>query len=465
MVKNNARVTSHHKITRTREQEINGGEIILFLFATNIIPILQVVYTKKSLSFSYFILLLVLTIQFNNTVGIAKTTTMMLLRIIDSLFPFLFLILGITSVVVVVSGMDMDMDSMYTDMDNNMDNMYNMDSMDSMDSIDSMDSMDNMHMDSIDSMHMDVDSMCMYIESTKTKCGECLPVGGGEPFDDMYLVTRLWTIVDPNATSDMDIINEFNSGFAPIVTSMPGFIQYTAAQTGNTSTVFFKNLFDSQEHAHSAQEAAKDFVSTNDILMDGAIIPYHFTEDVVAYDNTNGVDCVNTSNRNKFLATRLYESLDVTWTKDTLGALVYNNSMSSTISAQSGFVNHIASVSVEDDGKFLFFSDVFDSEDGAINANIMGLNAASANQDANPIEILAVTMGQIAFDYICTTTSAAVAVAVATPTTATPDETTGSTYSSSSSSSGSHRAVLRVSSLPYHYALLSIAVTVAGYML
>jgi hypothetical protein len=140
--------------------------------------------------------------------------------------------------------------------------------------------------------------------------------------------------------------------------------------------------------------------------------------------------------------------------------------MSSTVSAESGFVNHIASVSVEDDGKFLFFSDVFDTEDGAINANIMGLNAASANQDANPIEILAVTMGQIAFDYICATTTS-VAVAVATPTTATPDETTGSaSSSSSSSSSGSHRAFLRVSSLPYHFALLSIAtVTVAGYML
>jgi hypothetical protein len=54
--------------------------------------------------------------------------------------------------------------------------------------------------------------------------------------DDMYPVARLRTIVDPNTTSDMDVVNEFHSGFAPC----QRFVQYAAAQTGNTSTVFFK---------------------------------------------------------------------------------------------------------------------------------------------------------------------------------------------------------------------------------
>jgi hypothetical protein len=137
---------------------------------------------------------------------------------------------------------------------------------------------------------MEMDMVMDIIDSTKTTCGECLPVG--ESFGDMYLVTRLWTIVDPNTTYDMDIINEFNIGFAPIVTSMPGFVRYLAAQNGNTSTVSFENLFDSKENADAAQQAAKDFVLTNDILKDGAIIPYYLTQDVVAYADTNGVDCI-----------------------------------------------------------------------------------------------------------------------------------------------------------------------------
>jgi hypothetical protein len=63
-------------------------------------------------------------------------------------------------------------------------------------------------------------------------------------------------------------------------------------------------LIDSKENADAAQKAAKDFVSTNEVFKDGAIIPYYSTEDVVAYYDS-GDDCINTSNTNKYLSNKI----------------------------------------------------------------------------------------------------------------------------------------------------------------
>lgn len=124
--------------------------------------------------------------------------------------------------------------------------------------------------------------------------------------DNVYIVTRLWTINSTDLT-DMDVIDEFQKGFAPIATSLSGFIQYTAAQTGNESTVLFTNIFDTKEHAHTAQEAAKNFVGRNDILGNGAIIPYQFNELTVSAYITNN-QCKKESYEGNFLSTRLYDS-------------------------------------------------------------------------------------------------------------------------------------------------------------
>jgi len=236
-------------------------------------------------------------------------------------------------------------------------------------------------------------------EVAPATCGQCLPIGPMmNAFDGLYLVTRFWTIVDPSQTSDLDVIHEFETGFAPLVQSMPGFIQYTAAQTGNSSTVFFQNLFDTEAHASAAQQAASNFVSTNEVLTDGAIVPYYFTEYVVAYENTNGVDCVNTSNEGKYLGTRLYEraKADVNMTTADFITMVTSSNTTKALLTSPGFVDFKASVA--NDGIRVFMSNVFETEDGALDANDVGL----ANNTT--MTALATTSGKIAFDYLCTTT-------------------------------------------------------------
>ena len=53
----------------------------------------------------------------------------------------------------------------------------------------------------------------LFINASST-CGDCQPSTG-------YLVTRLWNIMP--GTTDQEVIDEFNKGFAPVVTKMDGF--------------------------------------------------------------------------------------------------------------------------------------------------------------------------------------------------------------------------------------------------
>lgn len=63
------------------------------------------------------------------------------------------------------------------------------------------------------------------------------------------------------------MIEEFETGFGPIVTSLTGFIQYTAAQTGNTSTVFFMNIFDTQANAHGTWSGRENHPAKNPLIV------------------------------------------------------------------------------------------------------------------------------------------------------------------------------------------------------
>ena len=138
--------------------------------------------------------------------------------------------------------------------------------------------------------------------SASESCGLCLPTG--PPYEDTYLVTRLWSI-QSSSWSDLDVIEEFNKGFAPIVTNMPGFIQYTAAQNNyNSSTVYFSNVFKSQEYAQNAQKAAQEFVTAG--ALKDVIVPLYFTESKVAFDIAAD-ECVDTSHSGMYLNTRLYK--------------------------------------------------------------------------------------------------------------------------------------------------------------
>ena len=130
----------------------------------------------------------------------------------------------------------------------------------------------------------------------------------GPPYEDTYLVNRLWSI-QSSSWSDLDVIEEFNKGFAPIVTNMKGFIQYTAAQNNyNSSTVYFSNVFESQELAHEAQLAAQEFVA--DGALKDVIVPYYFTESKIAFDIATD-ECVDTSHSGMYLNTRLYKVISI----------------------------------------------------------------------------------------------------------------------------------------------------------
>ena len=59
---------------------------------------------------------------------------------------------------------------------------------------------------------------------------ECQPIG--PPNSTSYIVTRLWNINQSSNFTDQDVIAEFDDGFAPVVTHMPGFQRYTASTTG-----------------------------------------------------------------------------------------------------------------------------------------------------------------------------------------------------------------------------------------
>lgn len=233
---------------------------------------------------------------------------------------------------------------------------------------------------------------------TSSSCGECMPIGA--PYDDSYLVTRLWSIIGDNIT-DLEIISEFERGFAPIVTSLPGFIQYSAAQNANNaSTVYFQNVFSTQEQAHEAQMLAVDFVAKS-TLLNGTIEPYYFSEGTVAFDVAS-VTCVNTSTANKYLSTRLYKVL-----KSNIGLTPENlqkdtAALASRYQNKPGFLHYVgAIIQDEEDGDSLFFSNTFDNEESSKLANDFGTSAANSTQSGDS-SLLVSTEGKIIFDYICT---------------------------------------------------------------
>ena len=227
------------------------------------------------------------------------------------------------------------------------------------------------------------------VGATSSRC-DCLPTEG-------YLVTRLWNIVG-NLT-DQDVIDEFKDGFAPIVTNMEGFQRYTAATTGDSSTVFFMNQFDTAEHASAAQEGAAKFV--NNGVLNGNITPNQFTEnDQLAY-HFGSVDCVTSDSTGLFLGTRLYEQL----VSGTTTEMMYEASerfYNETLKDIDGFVSYsgaLSSHNVTHDKVFVY--NIFETSEGATEANEAGTKAAATAKDVPKNELLASTSGYIQFDYLC----------------------------------------------------------------
>jgi len=222
-----------------------------------------------------------------------------------------------------------------------------------------------------------------FVDASST-CGDCQPSTG-------YLVTRLWNIMP--GTTDQDVIDAFNKGFAPVVTKMDGFYRYTAALTGNSSTVFFMNIFDTEENAHGAQEAAKSFVEEGSL--NGKIYPNTFTEDTIIGTFYSSPECVTTSSVGEYLATRQNEYSNLNLYQDGMAGLVDANTFFETI---PGYRLFLASVS--NDNSTSMFMNIYDTDEGAKQANDAILQQ-NAEQNYTMGEIDPVTDGQIKFDYLC----------------------------------------------------------------
>jgi len=158
------------------------------------------------------------------------------------------------------------------------------------------------------------------------------------------------------------VIDEFNKGFAPVVTKMDGFYRYTAALTGNSSTVFFMNIFDTEENAHGAQEAAKSFVEEGSL--NGRIYPNTFTEDTIVGTYYSSPECVTTSSVGEYLATRQNEYSNLNLYQDGMAGLDDANTFFETI---PGYRLFLASVS--NDNSTSMFMNIYDTDEGAKQAN------------------------------------------------------------------------------------------------
>lgn len=219
-----------------------------------------------------------------------------------------------------------------------------------------------------------------------TTC-DCQPTKG-------YLVTRLWDIVG-NLT-DQDVIDEFNNGFAPLVTHMVGFQRYMAATTGNSSTVFFMNQFDTAEHAKAAQEGAKDFVKNG--ILDGAIAPNQFTQDELVF-HFDLRDCVTSDSTGSFMSARLYNLSDENTTPESMyqtGLSMYNQ----TLRNIDGFVSYSGALS-SPAYEQLFVYNIWETQENADEATAAVRAYAAANPNPNPNIRVVFTSGFIQFDYLC----------------------------------------------------------------
>ena len=231
-----------------------------------------------------------------------------------------------------------------------------------------------------------------------TSACDCQPLG--PPNATSHIVTRLWNINPSSNLTDQDVINEFDEGFAPIVTRMQGFQRYTSSSTGNASTVFFMNAFDTREHAGAAQAAAKDFV-VNGVLKD-VITPNTFTEDEVVISFAND-ECITESSVGKFLKTRVFQyDGDYIRPDDELEVFASINNIASTT---EGYEMLAMTRSEEDERPIIDFRyDIYDTKEGAtaihnIMAPLVANNTFGAVTSFENLRVY--TEGAIAFDYMC----------------------------------------------------------------
>eukprot|EP01084_Bolivina_argentea_P172909 299492_1 len=221
---------------------------------------------------------------------------------------------------------------------------------------------------------------------------DCKAVG------DSFIVTRLWNILPDSGLTAQNVIDEFESGFAPKVTKLAGFEEYTSAFTGDSSTVFFMNIFETQQQAAAAQAAAVTFVQESSVL-NGKITPNQFNEANMDFFFSKD-KCVEHSIKGKYLSTRLW--------KMTQGATLtpqdvvdeFESGFAPEIQKADGFLEYGGAVV---DASETFFYNVFDTATQAAAANTAAATFKAGGVLSDQIEKVVFTQGLIGFDYTCAT--------------------------------------------------------------
>ena len=211
-----------------------------------------------------------------------------------------------------------------------------------------------------------------------------------------YLVTRLWDIV--GNISPRGVINEFDDGFAPEVTGMDGFQAYVSATTGDERTVFFMNIFDTEEQAAVAQQGAQLFMGTG--VLTGLIEPNEFTQDELSF-HIKKDDCIADSNKGRILSTRLWRMAPGATITPQDVVDTFEAGYGPLVSTKPGFREYGGAIVLEKE--FAFFN-VFDTEETATTANAGAAVFAESNSVLKgQIEKVVFTEGPIGFDYTCAT--------------------------------------------------------------
>eukprot|EP00797_Seminavis_robusta_P035894 Sro8_g006530.3 (262) ;mRNA; r:29405-30190 len=200
------------------------------------------------------------------------------------------------------------------------------------------------------------------------------------------------------------VIDEFDNGFAPEVTVLPGFQEYASAKTGDATTVFFMNIFETSEDAKAAQEGAKTFVQKG--ALNGAITPNQFTETVLNFwvQHADADECNTGSFVDQFMGTQLWTLtedavLEGNWTIESV-ADELEMGFAPTIVNMDGFLEYGgASVTNTD---FVFFYHVFETLEGVQQFRADAEAFVTDHPELNTVlDKIVFTEGVVGFDYTC----------------------------------------------------------------
>eukprot|EP00008_Paramoeba_atlantica_P010920 CAMPEP_0201487744 /NCGR_PEP_ID=MMETSP0151_2-20130828/15206_1 /ASSEMBLY_ACC=CAM_ASM_000257 /TAXON_ID=200890 /ORGANISM="Paramoeba atlantica, Strain 621/1 / CCAP 1560/9" /LENGTH=243 /DNA_ID=CAMNT_0047872887 /DNA_START=144 /DNA_END=876 /DNA_ORIENTATION=+ len=204
---------------------------------------------------------------------------------------------------------------------------------------------------------------------------------------------------DPNPTiTTQDVSDEFEEGFAPVVTEMNGFRVYQGSVV-NASRNYFQNVFKGAGNALNAQEAAALFVAEGSL--NGQIDPVRFQQGDLQFYFTENAKCYDQNEADAFFATQLYVLKDTATFNTQQVSDAFLDSFSPIITANVGFQTYGSMIPdpVLSAQRHNFFFMIFETEEQAANANAQALHFVENGDLASQIDLVEEFTSSITFDF------------------------------------------------------------------